>query len=136
MTNTRTLSLFLEIGRLIRARMAHALPVPFAQCEALRLVHQTDAVRMRDIADHLHVTAPSATALVGELVAHGYLTREARADDRREVVLSLTPKGVRALREIDTRRTAVVAELLAPLGDEDHAELDRILQKIITTHLQ
>ncbi len=132
MVRTSTLSLFLEVGRIIRARMARALPLPPSQCETLHLVHRGTRPRMQDIAKHFHISAPSATALVDELVRHGYLSRVPGTRDRRQIEIALTPKGLHMVEDIDARRTDVLNTLLASLTAHDHADLDRILTKIIT----
>jgi DNA-binding MarR family transcriptional regulator len=56
--------------------------------------------RVRELAERLQVQHHSAVELVDRLAARGYLNRERGAPDRREVLLSLTPKGERILREL------------------------------------
>jgi DNA-binding MarR family transcriptional regulator len=56
--------------------------------------------RIRDVANRMLVQHHSAVELVNRLETGGYVRRERAADDRREVLLALTPKGERVLAEL------------------------------------
>jgi DNA-binding MarR family transcriptional regulator len=56
--------------------------------------------RIRDVANRMLVQHHSAVELVNRLEAGGYVRRERAAEDRREVLLALTPKGERVLAEL------------------------------------
>lgn len=56
--------------------------------------------RIRELAERLHIQHHSAVELVNRLEAGGYVRRERSRDDRREVLLALTPKGERVLAEL------------------------------------
>jgi DNA-binding MarR family transcriptional regulator len=56
--------------------------------------------RIRNLANRLRVQHNSAVELINRLEAGGYVSREQAADDRREVLLALTPKGERVLAEL------------------------------------
>lgn len=56
--------------------------------------------RIRELADRLHVQHHSAVELINRLEAGGYVRRERAEDDRREVLLALTPKGEKVLAEL------------------------------------
>jgi DNA-binding MarR family transcriptional regulator len=56
--------------------------------------------RIRDVANRMLIQHHSAVELVNRLEAGGYVRRERAEDDRREVLLALTPKGERVLAEL------------------------------------
>jgi DNA-binding MarR family transcriptional regulator len=56
--------------------------------------------RIRELANRLHVQHHSAVELINRLEAGGYVKRERAEDDRREVLLALTPKGEKVLGEL------------------------------------
>jgi len=56
--------------------------------------------RIRDLANRLRVQHNSAVELINRLEAGGYVRRERGEDDRREVLLALTPKGEKVLAEL------------------------------------
>jgi DNA-binding MarR family transcriptional regulator len=56
--------------------------------------------RIRNLADRLRVQHNSAVELINRLEAGGFVTRARAEDDRREVLLALTPKGEKVLAEL------------------------------------
>lgn len=68
--------------------------------------------RIRELANRMHIQHHSAVELVNRLETGGFVRRERAQDDRREVLLALTPKGERVLGELalhhhdELRRTA------------------------------
>ena len=56
--------------------------------------------RIRDVANRMLIQHHSAVELVNRLEAGGYIRRERAEDDRREVLLALTPKGEKVLAEL------------------------------------
>ncbi len=56
--------------------------------------------KIRNLANRLRVQHNSAVELINRLEAGGYVRRERAQDDRREVLLALTPKGEKVLGEL------------------------------------
>lgn len=56
--------------------------------------------RIRDLANRMQVQHHSAVELINRLEAGGYVRRERSTEDRREVLLALTPKGEKVLGEL------------------------------------
>jgi DNA-binding MarR family transcriptional regulator len=56
--------------------------------------------RIRDIANRMHIQHHSAVELVNRLEGGGFVRRERGEDDRREVLLALTPRGEKVLSEL------------------------------------
>jgi DNA-binding MarR family transcriptional regulator len=56
--------------------------------------------RIRELADRMQIQHHSAVELINRLEAGGYVKRERAVDDRREVLLELTPKGEKVLAEL------------------------------------
>jgi DNA-binding MarR family transcriptional regulator len=56
--------------------------------------------RIRELANRMQIQHHSAVELINRLEAGGFVRRERAQDDRREVLLALTPKGERVLAEL------------------------------------
>jgi DNA-binding MarR family transcriptional regulator len=56
--------------------------------------------RIRELANRMQIQHHSAVELVNRLEAGGFVRRERAQDDRREVLLELTPKGEKVLGEL------------------------------------
>ena len=62
--------------------------------------------RIGELAERLQIRHHSTVELVDRLAARNYVRRQRVGEDRREVLLSLTPKGVRVLRELSLHHRA------------------------------
>jgi len=56
--------------------------------------------RIRELAERMQILHHSAVELVNRLETGGYVRRDRAQDDRREVLLELTPKGEKVLSEL------------------------------------
>jgi DNA-binding MarR family transcriptional regulator len=89
---------------------------------------QVPGLRLKDLADKLHIVPRSATEVVDLLQDKGLVDRGPDPSDRRATLVSLTPRGV-ALREKvrdDRRRDA--DEFFSRLDPHDQTELERLLR--------
>jgi DNA-binding MarR family transcriptional regulator len=73
---------------------------------ALKGLPQGVRPRVRELAERLQIQHHSTVELVNRLAAGGYVNRERGGSDRREVLLSLTPKGERVLKELSLHHRA------------------------------
>ena len=62
--------------------------------------------RIGELAERLQIQHHSAVELVNRLSAGGYVRRHRAHEDRREVLLALTPKGERILRDLSLHHRA------------------------------
>lgn len=62
--------------------------------------------RIAELAERLQIQHHSTVELVNRLAAHGYIERQKGENDRREVLLTLTAKGERVLRELSLHHRA------------------------------
>jgi DNA-binding MarR family transcriptional regulator len=85
--------------------------------------------RVRELAERLQIQHHSTVELVNRLSAGGYVRRHRAGRDRREVLLTLTPKGEKVLRELSlhhrselgTRGPALVAALKRAMQGSKHS---------------
>ena len=80
--------------------------------------------RIAELAERMFLQHHSAVELADRLSLRGLVRRQRSEEDRREVLLALTPKGERVLRELSLHHRA---ELEAQ-GPELLATLLRVLQ--------
>jgi len=62
--------------------------------------------RIGELAERLQIQHHSTVELVNRLSSGGYVKRRRAGDDRREVLLSLTPKGEKVLRDLSLHHRA------------------------------
>ena len=92
------------------ARAAGLEPHQHQLMLALKGLPQGVRPRVREVAERLQIQHHSAVELASRLAARGYITRERAGGDRREVLLCLTPKGERVLRELSLHHRAELRE--------------------------
>jgi DNA-binding MarR family transcriptional regulator len=88
------------------ARTAGLEPHQHQLMLALKGLPQGVRPRMGELAERLQIEHHSTVELVNRLAAGGYVTRQRGDRDRREVLLSLTPKGEKILKELSLHHGA------------------------------
>ncbi|HEV8229469.1 MAG TPA: MarR family transcriptional regulator [Candidatus Limnocylindria bacterium] len=73
-------------------------------------------VRAGLVAQHLKLSAPAVTELVEALVGEGLIRRETDPDDRRAVVLALTPEGRRQRERYEHAAATALARVVSRLS--------------------
>ena len=79
-------------------------------------IAEREELSLKDLADTLQVSPPSASAMVDRLVEMGLLVREQSTIDRREVRIRLTEAGKVHFDEMEAQILEYFAELLTKLG--------------------
>ena len=77
--------------------------------------------RIGELAERLQIQHHSTVELVNRLAAGGYVRRHRGGEDRREVLLSLTAKGERVLRELSLHHKAELRMRGAGVGRRPQA---------------
>ena len=85
---------------------------------------------MGALARSLHVTMPTMSGIVERLVQAGFLRRAPHPDDRRQVVVSLTPKGRGFLEEFQGVIQRRWEEVLRPLSSTELAAFHHVITKL------
>lgn len=96
----------------------------------LAAIHAYGRCPMSRLARSLHVRLPTATGIIDRLVRDGLARRVPHAEDRRQVLVALTPKGQTFIREFQAvvgRRWEVV---LHALTVSERAALHGVVEKL------
>jgi MarR family transcriptional regulator, organic hydroperoxide resistance regulator len=101
-----------------------------AQHQLLTPLASQPAQTIRALADAAGVAAPTATRMLDGLERGGYVTRATDANDRRCVVVDLTPDGRRALDVTSRALNANRRRISASLSDEDREQAARLLRQL------
>lgn len=108
---------------------SHALPLP--QFRALVLLSREGACTAGTLASQLDMVPSTATRLCDKLVAAGWLNRETRPDNRREVELSITDQGEHLVQEVLGRRATELEQILGRLPAASREALAVTLPELI-----
>lgn len=102
----------------------------FLQLNTLRFIKRKKPL-MKDIADYLSITPPSATSLVNTLIRFGLVKRVLDPKDRRMVKIAITKKGAKYLKESFDEVGEKVREKLEILTEKEQRDLASILSKMV-----
>ncbi len=83
------------------------------------------------LAHMLGVTLSAVTALINRLHRMGLVTRQRHEKDRRQVLITITPKGLKLLSEVEEKRNLLLALYLAKVSAEERIQLLELLQKAV-----
>jgi DNA-binding MarR family transcriptional regulator len=95
--------LFLREGDL-QTRAAGLEPQQYLLLLAIRGLPENQEPTIRVLADRLALKHHSVVELVDRLEAHGYVKRSRSRDDRRNVIVSLLPRGEKLLEQVVRHR--------------------------------
>ena len=84
-------------------------------------------------ADTLGLQPSSASGLIDRMVRNGLIRRERSKTDRRVVLLSLKAKGEQMVDKIMDQKRQSVAEIFAPLSDEERTTYLELMKKVVNT---
>ncbi|HHW12589.1 MAG TPA: MarR family transcriptional regulator [Firmicutes bacterium] len=87
------------------------------QENCLRFIYFHQTPMVKDVAEGLQISNAAVTKLIDRLEKKGLVRREYSRTDRRQILLSLTPAGVRLLenaRRQSLQRLQAIVERLAP----------------------
>ena len=125
--------------RIFRAQAAHLaafgksatlgdLSIP--QFHAIMIVRTLGQVTMTELADRLGVSPPSASAMVDRLVEKGILTREHSVEDRRKVVVRVSPEAIEDIEGVEGTILRSFVELVEKIGPETAGKWCEVLEQV------
>ena len=124
--------LFLHASRMLRGRWRDSL-IPQGitphQSRVLTLLARVEDAGLRNsqLAERLHIAARSTTEVVDQLEAKKLVVRTPDPADRRATLIALSDTGRAQLGELAELRRSSMDGYFDKLGDEDRAELTRLL---------
>jgi len=107
------------------ARASGLEPQQYLLLLMIRGLPEGQAATIRTLADRLTLKHHSAVELVDRLEANGFVRRTRARDDRRNVIVSLLPRGERMLEEVARQRI----DELRSNGHELVRVIDRLLDR-------
>lgn len=88
------------------------LGISMAQLHIMYTLQRGGEMTMSRLADVLNVSLSNATGLIDRLEERGFIERNRVPEDRRVVLVRVTPEGERMLREIDAMSDEILRTVL------------------------
>ena len=129
----------LEIRRLVnRPGYRRRLLGPLGrriELSTVRVLHAVDQAErppsIGEVAVTLAIDPSTASRLVEQRVTDGLLRRSPDPDDRRRVVLTMTPQGDALLAELADSRREMLAEVTRGWSATERRDLERLLERLV-----
>lgn len=112
-----------------RADMERTSPSPLSlrQTFAMLVIREERGVSLSSLSDHIGGSISGASKLVDALVEIGYVERQQGVEDRRTLMLALTPKGTEMLEQFDRHEISVLTARLRSLSDVECAMVNLVM---------
>jgi len=101
-----------------------------AQMELIHLLSEQGEATISELAERLDVSPPSASVMVDRLVEKGVLIREQSRQDRRKVLVRISPEAVRTVEKIENAILKSFAELVEKLGADTTQKWCQVLERV------
>jgi DNA-binding MarR family transcriptional regulator len=132
------IKLMFATGRLIRKRTEKGQRpdlLSVLQLETLAYIKEEKPL-MKEVADYLCITPPSATSLINKLVKAGMIKRVSDKQDRRIIRLQITAKGEIKFKQEFKKVSAHIKRVLEKLNKKERENLAKILEKLQKAYRQ
>ncbi|WP_066633928.1 MarR family winged helix-turn-helix transcriptional regulator [Desulfolucanica intricata] len=123
---------FQNLMRKMSSELAHHMVegVTESQFFVMRKINERGCSKVSDLAEDLCVSLSAITSLVDKLCKAGLVERGRDENDRRLVLLSLTPRGKELLDSCLAVRYRISKKYLGQLPEEDIEQLVHIYEKL------
>ena len=118
-----------RMGRL-RALVHEGLDLTYNQYKTLLTIAGSGSCSLGDLGRDLEVAMSSASQMVDRLVLQGLVARQQDAENRRQVLISLTPRGLASIGELRRGIMDRYRRLLKRLDPAEQEELVNAFESI------
>ena len=115
----------------IMRQEASDLKCPISQIDTLAFIAEKGNPSMKEIANHLKITPPSATAIIETLQKKKLITRFTNNKDRRTIKVELTSKAWTFFKSFHEHKMTIFKKMLSKLQNTEKKQLIKILNILI-----
>ena len=127
----RLLSCSTQIEQVIRNRLRTEFGTTLARFDYLaQLARHPDGLRMKNLSRYLMVTGGNVTGLTDQLVHEGLVKRTNDLEDRRALIVQMTPKGKKWFEQVAIEHEKWLDELLGRLDPRGMETLHNMLGQL------
>lgn len=105
--------------------------ITLPQYLALELLRSKGRMKMKEMADGMNISLPSATGLADRLLSLQLINREYDESDRRVVYLTLTSKGKNMIDGVKKVRRDAIKDLFGTLSRKEREAYLNIMKKLV-----
>jgi len=106
------------------------IDVTSSQMLAITAIEEAKSMRLSDLKNELHVSAPTITGIIDRLVKSGYVSRIPDKKDRRVINITLTKSGLKIAEKFRKNIMNRWMNVLSVLTEAEQQEHIKLLRKI------
>lgn len=118
-------------GNRLLSEELQPLGLTTSQAEALRVLEDWQPLALVELGSLLVCEQGSPSRLVAGLIAAGYVERAPSSDDRRKVVLTLTPLGCEAAQRVRAAEAALHTAMSSLISSRQIEELLPVFRRLV-----
>jgi DNA-binding MarR family transcriptional regulator len=119
----------LTILSVVFERMA-ALDLRPVEFSMLSLIHHNPGVTSRRLSEALAIQPPNLVGKVANMLAKGWISRQTDSQDKRALVLTLTPAGLAVIEQAEKLVVELESAASVQLTTDEHETLIQLLKKV------
>jgi DNA-binding MarR family transcriptional regulator len=100
------------------------------QMNMIMMIRVRQAVSVSELATLLGVSPPSVSTMVDRLVERGLLTRTPSDQDRRKVVIRVSPEALKVITRVEEMILGAFVELVEAVGPETTQKWCEVLRRV------
>jgi MarR family transcriptional regulator, 2-MHQ and catechol-resistance regulon repressor len=133
---TRALNAYINLARAASSMLARETReldqrrLTVGQFGVLEAVLHLGPMKQRSLAEKLLCGGANITMVVDHLEMRGLVRRERQPDDRRTVLVHLTPKGSAVIKKVFKEHAHFIAEQMAVLPPNEQEQLRHLCRKL------
>jgi len=122
-----------QLNRLFASEIVDRLDsqVTGTQMYMLHYIRQSERCRLTELAEKLDVKPSAVTVMIDRLVKSDYVVRTHDTDDRRVILVELTPTGIKILEKAQAMREEIVGAYLDKLDPDEVRIATEVLEKMV-----
>ncbi len=117
-------------SRRITKELAKRAQLTGPQLTVVKILEQIGDLSLSELSERIRAQNSTVTGIIDRMEREGLVLRERSKDDRRVVLIRLTPKGEELARSVPLEPMEVFRSALSSLSKDEVAELFRILSKV------
>lgn len=100
----------------------------------LFMIHKQGQCKLTQLAEIMEVKPSAITVMIDRLESPGYVRRVQDPEDRRAILVELTPKGKEVLGKSVQKRNAFMKSYLSRLSPQEIIVFTELLEKMVYLH--
>ncbi|HEY4963719.1 MAG TPA: MarR family transcriptional regulator [Candidatus Saccharimonadales bacterium] len=124
----------IKLGRKMHEKSSGIFDISPAQKHVLMVLGDGGPTTIKQLSEKLSVTSGATTQHIDALEKLGFVSRIVNIDNRREVVVSITPHGWEEFKAMSKKKSETLSILFECLDDDELNSMVSLIEKVATNN--